>query len=394
MVAPFREVTVWGRCDNKNFTTTPAECETARSLSSDATQRDALQTNEMRGALAVTALLAAAAAAAGVSQLPHRPAAPLTDAPVIGILSVPITSVSEPCQTLDAPARSAGSLRGDSTSSSAEVSLSCFAAFYAQWLQAAGARVVALPYNAPPAVLDALLSQVNGVLFTGGELGLNFSDPYTQAAFHIYSRVLEANDGGVYMPLHGTCMGMQLLSVLSSWNQSVLHRYAYDAENISLPLDVTAEGKAHSRLLAALPQGVVNTLTQANATLNLHHDGVPPADFATSNLTDFWWLVSTNTDRVGKAFVSTLEAKAYPITATQWHPERPQFEFKPGMGINHSPDVVAAMWAVSSFVVNEARYNGRSFNDTSLFNAWSVTGNPPQPQGPLTTAYAVYRWAL
>jgi gamma-glutamyl hydrolase len=38
----------------------------------------------------------------------------------------------------------------------------------------------------------------------------------------------------------------------------------------------------------------------------------------------------------GKAFISTMEAKTVPMYGTQWHPERPQFEWGiDDMGINH-----------------------------------------------------------
>ena len=45
----------------------------------------------------------------------------------------------------------------------------------------------------------------------------------------------QANDNGDYFPLWGTCLGFELLSVLTSGTDSVLS--AVDAENISLSLD-------------------------------------------------------------------------------------------------------------------------------------------------------------
>lgn len=35
-------------------------------------------------------------------------------------------------------------------------------------------------------------------------------------------------------------------------------------------------------------------------------------------------------------FLATMEAKDYPIYITQWHPEKPQFEWDPEECINHS----------------------------------------------------------
>ena len=42
-------------------------------------------------------------------------------------------------------------------------------------------------------------------------------------------------------------------------------------------------------------------------------------------------MLSTNVDRQNKAFVSFIEARNYPIYGTQFHPERPQFEWTPGL---------------------------------------------------------------
>ena len=81
-----------------------------------------------------------------------------TDAPVIAILTVPSTA-EEPCATL-------------SKQLGADPASSCVAIFYSNWLAAAGARTVFIPYNAAPAVVDEIFASVNGVLFTGGSQNL------------------------------------------------------------------------------------------------------------------------------------------------------------------------------------------------------------------------------
>ena len=145
----------------------------------------------------------------------------VTVAPTIGVLSVPIADATSPCDTA-----ASGS--------------SCFSTFYFHWLQSAGARAVILPVDADPATLDALLGSVNGVLFTGGSLeNLTWSNPYMQTAQYIYSAVLAKNAAGTFFPLHGTCQGMQVLALLTSQDQSVLHYNAFDAEGLTIPLDIT-----------------------------------------------------------------------------------------------------------------------------------------------------------
>jgi gamma-glutamyl hydrolase len=85
--------------------------------------------------------------------------------------------------------------------------------------------------------------------------------------------------------------------------------------------------------------------------------------------------------RAGKAFVSSIEGKRIPVYATQWHPEKNQFEWNPeegphppppptrhlsalltaAAGIDHSAQGVAVMSQMSQFFVNQARLSNRAF---------------------------------
>lgn len=73
----------------------------------------------------------------------------------------------------------------------------------------------------------------------------------------------------------------------------------------------------------------VMPLFKQKVTVNLHHDVLTPQTFRDNkDLASFWRVLSTNVDRKGKAFVSTIEAVKHPIFATQWHPERPPFDIE------------------------------------------------------------------
>jgi hypothetical protein len=96
----------------------------------------------------------------------------INNMPIVGILSMPVTE----CDSISAHQREV--LSSFSPPSGAT---SCFTSFYAQWLLAAGVRSAVIPYDASAEELSALLSSVNGVLFTGGDLYLspnNQSDYY------------------------------------------------------------------------------------------------------------------------------------------------------------------------------------------------------------------------
>jgi hypothetical protein len=54
--------------------------------------------------------------------------------------------------------------------------------------------------------------------------------------------------------------------------------------------------------------------------IDLINSGVSPASFnADKNLPFFYDVLSTNQDREGRVFISTMEAKKYPIYASQWY---------------------------------------------------------------------------
>jgi gamma-glutamyl hydrolase len=282
------------------------------------------------------AVLALAAAAARADCNARRRGAPLADVPpqlpgarpVIGVLSVPLSGGDAArCETAAAAAAARPGARAPA------LNAQCFSAFYFRWLEAAGARALILPYDAEPALLAQLLDGVNGALLTGGELdaaGLAFGAPYMLAAKQVLDTARRKVDAGVFFPVHGTCQGMQVISLLASGNASIMSYNAFDAENISLPLEISWDGHHASRIFSAnsAPADVVGTLMGENVTLNLHHDGVTPDAFtADANLSRDYVLCSINADRRGNYFCSTLEACDYPITATQWHPERPAMEW-------------------------------------------------------------------
>lgn len=217
----------------------------------------------------------------------------------------------------------------------------------------------------PDAELDALFDSLNGVLFTGGGLNVtDFASPYVRAASRLLRRALAADASGARVPVWGTCQGLQLLSVLLARDGAVL-RGGFDSEALQLPLELPPGALAGSRLLGALPPEVVGWLTSENITVNLHHLGVAPEAFAENGrLRSFFRVVSTNHDRRGRPFVSTIEGLEAPIYAVQWHPERPQFQFSSSAGepgINHGPHAIRAMQAIANFFVDEARKNDRHF---------------------------------
>jgi len=291
-------------------------------------------------------------------------------APVIGILSVPFQEAE--CVTVLENHISPENYDGKGLGS-------CFWGFYVNWLEQGGARVAVIKYDDPIEKLDELFSSINGILFTGGVLNLWFNTTYVETASYLYKKALQANKDGDYFPVWGTCMGFQLLCVLTAEDQAVLSLNAFDSENISWALDMTSDAPK-SRMFGnnLIPPTVYTILSTQNVTENLHHDGVTPKNFSrNSKLVDFFDILSTNNDRKGKTFVSTIEGKTMPVYGVQWHPERPQYEWEVGLGLNHDFQSVYAMQYMSNFFVQEAIKSQHCFQTNEQLDDALIYRFPP-----------------
>ena len=128
---------------------------------------------------------------------------------------------------------------------------------------------------------------------------------------------------GDYFPVWGTCLGFEALSCCTAGDLSVLE-HDFDSDNITLPLDFTSEVKS-SRIFAEAGKALLDDFAKQPITMNNHIAGVLPETFERNEkLSAFYRVVSTNVDRAGKRFVSTIEGKKLPIYGSQWHPEKPQ----------------------------------------------------------------------
>jgi len=82
---------------------------------------------------------------------------------------------------------------------------------------------------------------------------------------------------------------------------------------------------------------------------------------STPALPQFFRLISDSSDRGQVPFASTIEARRYPIFATQWHPERSLYEWGPTEDINHSPAAVRIVQLVADALVRNSRLSRHRF---------------------------------
>lgn len=238
------------------------------------------------------------------------------------------------------------------------------AASYVKYVESGGGQAVPVFHNASLSELQRVYDQIDGVLFPGGGSDIGPQTDLFKAASYFVARAVKESRTAPFVVI-GHCQGFELIHAIVSGNPHILS--SFDAENISLPLNFTAAAPA-SRLFALAPPAVYQILGNAAVTMNAHQMGISPAVYtAGSKLSQFFSVLSLNTDRKGRTFVSSVEARdpAVEVYAIQWHPEKPQFEWYPA-GINHSADSITANSYMQRWLVNRARRSPHALTDSSL----------------------------
>ncbi|CAH2067833.1 unnamed protein product [Thlaspi arvense] len=228
--------------------------------------------------------------------------------------------------------------------------VSFIAASYVKLAEAGGARVIPLIYNEPEELLFQKLELVNGVIFTGGwaKEGL-----YYDIVKKIFNKALERNDAGEHFPVYAICLGFELLTMIISQNTDILEKV--DAKNSASSLQFVENVNTEGTVFQRFPPDLLKKLSTDCLVMQNHQFGISPGSFEGNlALSQFFNIVTTCTDGNGKAYVSTVQSKKYPVTGFQWHPEKNAFEW--GLSrIPHSEDAIQVTQLAANHLVSEAR---------------------------------------
>ncbi|XP_068167466.1 gamma-glutamyl hydrolase [Antennarius striatus] len=232
-------------------------------------------------------------------------------------------------------------------------------ASYVKYIESGGSRVMPIRLTLTTAEYEAIFRQINGLLFIGGAVDLEKSD-FARVAKIFFALARMANDAGDVFPIWGTCMGLQLLTVLVA-GENLLTKTT--AENIALPLNLTAEA-ASSRMFESFPTELMNALTTEPLTGNFHHYGITVENFwQNEKLHNFFSILSTNIAENRAHFVSTIEGKKYPFYGTQWHPEVNRFQWGIRWSYPHSSHAVQLSSLLANFFTDEGRRSLHQFDN-------------------------------
>ncbi|KAI8794348.1 gamma-glutamyl hydrolase [Biomphalaria glabrata] len=231
---------------------------------------------------------------------------------------------------------------------------------YVHYLEMAGARVVPVRGKQPKEYYKALFNNINGVFFPGGAADL-MSGPYAQSGRYLYDLAIQANDRGDYFPIWGTCLGLELLTVLTAKKNYLKNT---DTDNMTLPLRLE-KGFDQSRLFKDMPVELIKIISTEPVTQNNHIWSLLTEDYKNIPvLNTFYQVLSTNVGRDNKEFVSTFEGFKYPFYGVQWHPEKNVFFWPDNQVINHDSNAIKVSQYFANFFVDEARKSSHHFNSS------------------------------
>jgi gamma-glutamyl hydrolase len=248
-------------------------------------------------------------------------------------------------------------------------------ASYVSWIEQAGGRVLPILLDQPDAYYDEVFAKTNGILFPGGNQGIDPQDIYTEEGERLWNLAKQANDRGDYYPIWGTCLGFEELFVLETRSGDVISQDVV-ATNTALSLRLTP-GAEQSRLFRSFSPSLVSALRTQKITFNSHDHGLRVSEYRSNPaLNSFFQMLSYNEAPAGPFFVSTVEARDYPFYGTQWHPEKNNFEWSQNAdysNIPHTPNSIAASQATARFFLSEARKSGHVFpeeeRDSLIYSA-------------------------
>ena len=200
---------------------------------------------------------------------------------------------------------------------------------FVKWIESAGGLAVPIRYYSSEEELYRLFKSVNGLIFPGGLTDLYKDSPYVVAARKLWTWAKQSNDNGNPFPIYGTCLGFQLLHILES-NVSFT-QLLVDTDSVAhaSTLELTEDAR-NSQMFGSMSKDLVEAVEddRKNIILENHMFGLPPKYYSVwPVLEKNFKMLSNSTDRQGVKYVSTAEHRSYPFFSTQWHPEKPPFEF-------------------------------------------------------------------
>lgn len=175
----------------------------------------------------------------------------------LGVLQSPIIGVYTQIDEYDQP-------------STKEFLSTYISAAYVKYIWMSGAQVVPIFAFADQSEIQVVLRKVNGILFTGGagEDQIHINNRWVKNANFILQFAINQNKKGRVFPIWGTCLGLELLSYLTSgFDENILQ----PIRNSSHVINVLKFQESPSYIYDDLDQHLKSNLTKGTGILYFNH---------------------------------------------------------------------------------------------------------------------------
>jgi len=285
---------------------------------------------------------------------------------LLSILTLLISSISSP--TLQKPVIGILSTPSDFHNIYNPEEFSYIKGAYAEFLEAADATPIGIPWDLPERDLVRVLNSINGILFTGGDASLwefdvdandmLFSN-FTKRTAFILKHAISLNDRGIHFPVYGICQGHEVILMGLVGKVNVIDHFVHPGQLDTV--EITSEGRS-SRMFANMPDHLTEFIKDRRSMFYNHRYGFNSSlheDHEVVN--EFFKVTAKGVDDNGKEFIAAMEAKDYPIYTVQYHPERVLSEWKNRSHFDHPDEAAQAVLVQAMFFVSEARKNTQGF---------------------------------
>jgi gamma-glutamyl hydrolase len=239
---------------------------------------------------------------------------------------------------------------------------------YAEFIEAADATPIGIPWDLPEGDLLSVLDSINGILLTGGDASLwefdiqanniMFSN-FTKRTAFILRYAIHLNDKGIHFPVYGICQGHEVIVMGLAERPHVIDHFVHPGQLDTVA--ITSDG-LHSRMFGNMPDHPVDFIKDRRSMFYNHRYGFNSSLHDDNYLiNDFFKVTAKAVDDNGKEFIAAMEANDYPIYTVQYHPERVLSEWKNKTHFDHPDEAAQAVLVQAMFLVSEAKKNQQEF---------------------------------
>lgn len=244
---------------------------------------------------------------------------------------------------------------------------------YVKWIEMQGAKVVPIQFDLPLQMINLILSQINGILFIGGEIERDVIEQnyykYLAVMNYIVKKIVEQNLNGNYFPIWSTCLGFELLPLMT----------------MNLTLEQQSDAFLNNRMISEFKHYGASRVkfNKVSKKERMTTVSVPLQDMLTKKEKYFYenednimyihdksFLLNKNyvkkfeeflnivayTKHNNQKYISMYQYKSLPFYGVQFHPEVSIFAHYSNK-IPHSKSAIEFSQKLSNIFVNECKKN-------------------------------------